>query len=258
MQEYILLVRLPITYGPEQAGAVRAQWTALTDQWKADGIFVTSFIAPAEGYVVSGATAEKGQVVSNELRIVSNIILRAPNLEAALALAKKCPILEQGGTVEVRECQPRPVADTSGQEEITNKKIVKNLYEHILNNRKFELLNDIISPEYTGIGNSQEKGAKNFLNTVQFLIDGFPDIKWNIHDVLADGDKVILRWTWTATNTRPFRGIPATNRSVTDSAIAIYQLRDGKITNAWLQTDRFGIFTQMGLIPQELTSPKKF
>jgi len=151
-------------------------------------------------------------------------------------------------------------AKTFTAEELGNKETIRNLYENILNNRKYELLDSVISPDYVGIGNLEEKGAKNFLHTVQAVIKAFPDIQWNILDLMADGDKVTLRWTWNGTNTRPFRGIPASNKSVTDNAIAIYQLYDRKIINAWLQSDRLGFLMQIGLIPQNLIpspQPKK-
>jgi steroid delta-isomerase-like uncharacterized protein len=253
MKEYVLLIRLPLDYGPEQALAVRAQWTTLTDQWKADGIFVTSFIFPSESYVVSANNkVVNEEVISDDLRVISNIVIRASSFEEALSLAKKCPILEQGGTVEVREVQPRVEIKTLTAEELKNKEIIRNLYENILNNRKYELLDSVISPDYSGIGNVEEKGVKSFLHTVQAVITAFPDIKWNILDMMADGDKVILRWTWTATNTQPFRGIPASNKTVTDNAIVIYQIKEGKVINAWIQGDRLGVLMQMGLIPQDL------
>lgn len=109
MKEYILLIRLPLGYGTEQASMVRPAWTALTDQWKADGIFVTSFVFPSDSYVVTSENEVKNEVVlSDGLRVVSNIIIKCSDFEEAVALAKKCPILKQGGTVEVREVQPRP------------------------------------------------------------------------------------------------------------------------------------------------------
>ncbi len=109
MKEFILIVRVPASYGAEDAKAVREKWNALTDQWKADNIFVTSYVFPPEGFVVfnsSGAT-KKEYVVSDKLKVVSTIILNAQSLDDALGLAKHCPILEQGGTIEVREVQPR-------------------------------------------------------------------------------------------------------------------------------------------------------
>ena len=244
MKEYTLLIRLPLSYGPEQAAAVRGQWNALTDQWKADGIFVTSFVAPADGYVITGKDRNIAQksIVSNETKVVSNIIIKAENTEQAAKLAQQCPVLNQGGTVEVRETQPRP--------EITNKEIIRSLYENILNNRETELLKEVVSPDY--IGMDGVKGVAGFSNTVSSVIAGFPDIKWTIEDIVCEGDKVVVRWHWNGTNTAPFRGIHASNKKVTDNAIVIYQLKDGKITRAWLQGDRLGVLTQIGVIEESL------
>ena len=108
MNTYILLIRLPVSYGTEEATIVRAEWNALTDQWKSARIYVNSFVFPSESYVVSNKdTVDKANVVVDGLRMVSSILIQAPNFEEALALAKKCPILKQGGTIEVREVQPR-------------------------------------------------------------------------------------------------------------------------------------------------------
>jgi len=108
MKEYILLVRLPVNYSAADAAAVRGKWTALTDRWKAANIFITSFVFPAEGYVVSpDKTAKKASVVSDDVKMVSSIVVHAASIEDALVLAQECPVLEQGGTIEVREVQLR-------------------------------------------------------------------------------------------------------------------------------------------------------
>ncbi|MES2388588.1 MAG: YciI family protein [Bacteroidota bacterium] len=109
LKEYILLVRVPLSYGPEQAKEVREQWNALLDKWKADGTFITSYVYPSDGYLVTGAekSVTKESYTAGSFKLVSNMILNAPNYEAALELAKKCPVLAQGGVIEVREIQPR-------------------------------------------------------------------------------------------------------------------------------------------------------
>jgi len=255
MKEYMLLIHLPLSYGPDQASALREKWTALTDQWKANGIFVSSFVFPGESYIVAGTNSvTQKDIVSNGLKVVSTIIIRASDFKEAVQLAQNCPILEQEGIVEVREVQPRPETKTWTAEELNNKKIIQNLYEDILNNRKYDLLDSVISPDYIGIGNGDQKGVTSFLETVQAVINAFPDIQWHIIDLMAEGDKVVVRWTWTGTNTGNFRGIPASNNKVTDSAIVIYQLAAGKVINAWLQGDRLGVLMQIGVIPPDLIS----
>jgi hypothetical protein len=111
MKEFSLLVRVPVTYTAEQVKSASPKWDALLDQWKADDIYITSFAFPGEDYVVSGSekSIEKKAVVSDNLRVVSNLFIRAVTMEKAIELAKSCPILEFGGSVEVREIPQRTV-----------------------------------------------------------------------------------------------------------------------------------------------------
>lgn len=113
MKEFILLIRVPLSYTSEQAAAVNPKWNEVTDKWKADNVFVTSFVFPGLGYAVSGEdkTARKEFVVSDQLKMVSTIVLRAENLETAMAYANASPILEYGGSVELREIQARPAVN---------------------------------------------------------------------------------------------------------------------------------------------------
>ncbi|MEO6302862.1 MAG: ester cyclase [Bacteroidia bacterium] len=138
------------------------------------------------------------------------------------------------------------------QQTIKNKDTIRGLYENILNNRKIELLNDLISSDYIGIRG--EKGANAFTETVNAVIAAFPDVKWTIEDIIAEGDKVMVRWSWVGTNTSPFRGIPATNQKTVDSAIAIYRFSEDKIEQAWIQGDRLGMLMQLGVVPKDVLS----
>ena len=110
MKEYMLIIRVPVTYSPEDAGSVRTLWDKLTDGWKAEGIFVSSFVFPSAGFVVSegGSTAGRETVVTNGLKIVSTIVLRASDYEEVTKRAGQCPILKQNGNVEVAEIRVRP------------------------------------------------------------------------------------------------------------------------------------------------------
>lgn len=126
-----------------------------------------------------------------------------------------------------------------------NKEVVRRLYEDCLNKRDFELLGELISEDYSGI--RRETGPSGFQKTTQSIIQAFPDIKWTIEDLVAEGDKVVVRWSWQGTHTGTFRNLfPPTRAKVTDHAIAIYQLRDSKIVKAWIQSDRLGFLQQLG------------
>jgi len=70
--------------------------------------------------------------------------------------------------------------------------------------------------------------------------------------VICEDDRVTVRWTWTGTHTKPFNGFGPTGRQYTNSGMAVFQLRDGKIVHAWLQTDRLGFLQQLGVVPTNL------
>ena len=61
----------------------------------------------------------------------------------------------------------------------------------------------------------------------------FPDAKWTMEDLLADGDKVICRWTFTGTHKGQFLNVPPSGKKVTYPIIAIYRIADGKIAEDW-------------------------
>ncbi len=113
MKNYILLVYLPLDYGPEQAKTVREDWNRLLDKWKADNVYIKSYVYPAKGHLIIGPekTVQEESLVSDHLRLISNMIIRAADYEEALSLARSCPVLKQGATVEVREIQPRPAQE---------------------------------------------------------------------------------------------------------------------------------------------------
>ncbi|MER5179587.1 ester cyclase [Streptomyces sp. NPDC002896] len=72
------------------------------------------------------------------------------------------------------------------------------------------------------------------------------DFEFTIDDQLAEGDRVCTRWTWNATHTGEFMGIPASNKQVTMTGITIHRCReDGKIVEGWWQYDRLGLMGQL-------------
>jgi steroid delta-isomerase-like uncharacterized protein len=138
-----------------------------------------------------------------------------------------------------------------GQEK--NKAAVRKLYEDILNTGKLELLDQVIAEDYTGV--LGEKGPAGFAQAIAPVRTAFPDIKWTIEDLIAEGDKVMAKWSWKGTNTSSFNGIPPTNKEVTHHAVNIFQFSGSKISKAWMESDRLGFFQQIGVIPLGLIPP---
>lgn len=128
------------------------------------------------------------------------------------------------------------------------KEAIRHLYEDCLNTGKLEILDQLIADDY--VGPDGQQGPSGFAATIQGLRQGFPDIQWTVEDLVAEGDKVAIRWSWQGTHLATFRGNPASGKRVTNSAIAIYQFRADQIVRVWMLTDRLAFFQQIGLVPQ--------
>jgi predicted ester cyclase len=78
----------------------------------------------------------------------------------------------------------------------------------------------------------------------------FPDGQYVIEDVVAEGDKAVLRWTYRATHLGEFRGrdwvVPATGRTVTPRGMLMYQVRDGQRVAEWLGENFLDFSLQLG------------
>ena len=77
----------------------------------------------------------------------------------------------------------------------------------------------------------------------------FPDMQVEINDLVAEGDKVVTRWTARGTNTGEMMGMPASGKSVTLTGITIDHYRDGKSFEHWENLDMLGMMQQLGVIP---------
>lgn len=105
LKKFVLVVRVPQSYDSEQAKKVGPEWDKALEYWKAQGAYMESFAFPQPGFVISGSNgkAEEGMIICDDQKVVSIVILRAENMTEAKELAKQCPVINHGGTVEVRE-----------------------------------------------------------------------------------------------------------------------------------------------------------
>ena len=78
---------------------------------------------------------------------------------------------------------------------------------------------------------------------------GFPDLHITVDDVIAEGDKVVKRWTARCTHTGEWMGIPATGSKLVVKGIEIFRIADGKIEEVWAEMDVLGMLRQLGVIP---------
>jgi steroid delta-isomerase-like uncharacterized protein len=89
-------------------------------------------------------------------------------------------------------------------------------------------------------------GYQGFMSA---LLAAFPDSRFLVDDVIAEGDKVAVRHRLQGTHRAEFQGIPATGKQVEVGGIVIFRIENGAIVEAWLNADLMGMLQQLGAVP---------
>ncbi len=133
-----------------------------------------------------------------------------------------------------------------------NKALVRQIVEEIFNRGNMSRADEFLAPDFIeheelppGIPRDRE-GVKQL---TAMLHSAFPDFKTTIEDMVAEGDKVVIRQTWTGTHKGEFMGVPPTGKSVSFGVIDILRIAGGKIVEHWGQMDSMGLMQQLGSIP---------
>ena len=88
-----------------------------------------------------------------------------------------------------------------------------------------------------------------YRQAISAFLNAYPDSRFPIDDVIAEGDKVAIRHSLRGTHQAAFQSIPATGKQVKVSAIATFRVVNGKIAETWLDADILGMLQQLGAIP---------
>jgi ketosteroid isomerase-like protein len=134
------------------------------------------------------------------------------------------------------------MASKANTELETNKAIVLRLIE-VFNGRRLDLLEDVLHPEFRGRGISAfapdepEVGPAARRKLYEMFLQGIPDARGEVLDVVAEGDKVVLVDRFGGTHRGEFLGRPGTSNRIEWMAIHIYTIRDGKVLeDAYMRT----------------------
>ncbi len=135
-----------------------------------------------------------------------------------------------------------------------NKRIFRRYFEEVLNAGNLDLIDALIAPNYVShypTGYDFGGGPDDVKQIVTTVRTGFPNVHFTVEDVLAEGDRVVGRWTFRGTHHGDFMGIPPSGNSVSVVGIAIYRIVDDKIAEAWVAWDALGLMQQIGADPVE-------
>jgi steroid delta-isomerase-like uncharacterized protein len=130
-----------------------------------------------------------------------------------------------------------------------NKALVRRAYE-ALNQGNWEVTYEAFSPDIVVHNASTTmQGLEAYKQFVSAFLTAFPDARFTLEDVIAEGDTVVVRHTWRGSHTGNFRGIPPTGKQVSGTAIIITRNVNGKAVELWSNYDDLGLLQQLGVVP---------
>ena len=132
-----------------------------------------------------------------------------------------------------------------------NKAVVRRYVEDFLNRDNFALADQLFSADsvFRGPDSPELRGREARKQYFASLRNSFPDLRFTVDELIAEGDKVVMRWSNNATHRGAFWGIAPTGKKVGISGITILRVANGMITDEFVQSDALGFMRQLGVVP---------
>ncbi|HYE94859.1 MAG TPA: ester cyclase [Rubricoccaceae bacterium] len=109
---------------------------------------------------------------------------------------------------------------------------------------------ETFAPDYTVfMGADEMRGTAAIKALVDQYRAAFPDLRFTVDDVIAEGDRLAVRWTATGRNDGPLLGMPASGRRATWAGVSCWQMADGRCIEDRVTMDALGMMQQLGAVP---------
>jgi predicted ester cyclase len=133
-----------------------------------------------------------------------------------------------------------------------NKAIFRRYVEEVSNKGNVDLVDEIFDRyvSHQSDGRTEERGPEDVKQFIGEFRQAFPDFRSIIEDQVAEGDKVVSRWSASGTHQGEFRGIAPTGNQIAVTGIGIFRFsEEGKVVESWDNMDQLGMMQQLDVIP---------
>jgi steroid delta-isomerase-like uncharacterized protein len=132
-----------------------------------------------------------------------------------------------------------------------NKELARRMIEEVWNKQNIAAAELMIAPKYVGHDPATPgdiSGIGGFRRFFNQYTSAFPDQRFTIDDLIAEGDRVVTRWSVEGTHTGPLPGIPPTGKRIRVTGTTISRIENGKIAEDYIHWDALGLMQQLGVM----------
>jgi len=133
-----------------------------------------------------------------------------------------------------------------------NKAVALKAFE-VLNNGDYDGLDDLVAANYKrhcqATPDVSVESLDQFIAFVKTWEDAMPDMKGEVHYIIAEGDMVAAYLTYTGTQTGAMGNIPPTGKVMDSKTFVFHRFENGKIAESWVTWDNVAVLSQLGLFP---------
>ena len=132
-----------------------------------------------------------------------------------------------------------------------NKALARRVIEEMFNGGNLGVADELLAPDYVDHDPAMPedvRGPEGFKEYVRAYRSAFSDIHIRIEEQIAEGDKVVTRWTGTGTHDGDLAGIAPTGNRVTLPGMEIVRISEGKLVEGWEGYDSMNLMQQLGVM----------
>ena len=132
-----------------------------------------------------------------------------------------------------------------------NKAVIRDFFAQVWNQGDEAAIDRYIAEDAAGNDPDFGMGREGFRRQWRKWREAFPDLHFEIEEMVAEGDTVVSRWTLTGTHTGSFLGMAPTGRAISVGGMSLDHLQDGLLVSGFDGWDNLGLRQQLGAIPDD-------
>ena len=136
-----------------------------------------------------------------------------------------------------------------------NKALARRFYEEVFNQKKLAAIDELCDPAFVDHNAmpGQRPGAAGLKDMFGAMLTGLPDLRITVHELVAEGDIIVARFTMQATHTGNLMGAGPTGKRVVMRGMDMVRIKNGRAVEAWHEGNDAEVMMSLGVQPQSIS-----